>query len=362
MEKYELNKRLSACDEALSTIEAILKPDQLRTQIRALEDQMSAADFWADQVRAKSISAEASLKQDQVHRFVQLQGAYADLVEFVAMDDASMESEIESMLEALESDIEAVELEVMLHGKYDTLNCLVEIHPGAGGTESQDWASMLFEMYIRYAQTHGYAHEVLEYADGDEAGIKSATLLIKGRFAYGYLKGETGVHRLVRISPFDSGARRHTSFASVEVIPELDETIEIVIKEEDLRVDTYRASGAGGQHINTTDSAVRITHLPTGVVVSVQNERSQIANRKRAMEFLKAKLIQLKELENKKNISDLAGEKREINFGSQIRSYVLHPYMMVKDHRTNVESGQPDKVLAGSLDLFIQAYLKEQAQ
>jgi peptide chain release factor 2 len=205
MEKYELNKRLSACDEALSTIEAILKPDQLRTQIRALEDQMSAADFWSDQQRAKSISAEASLKQDQVQRFVELQGAYKDLMEFVSMDDASMESEIESMLELLESDIEAVELEVMLNGKYDALNCLVEIHPGAGGTESQDWASMLFEMYVRYAQTHGYTYEVLEYADGEEAGIKSATLLIKGRFAYGYLKGETGVHRLVRISPFDSG-------------------------------------------------------------------------------------------------------------------------------------------------------------
>jgi len=362
MEKYELNKRIAACEEALSTIEAIIKPLRLEEQIRALETQMSAADFWADQTRAKAISAEASLKQDQLKQWASLSNAFSELQEFVQLDDDSMASDIETMLIALEKDIEVVELEVMLNGKYDTLNCLVEIHPGAGGTESQDWASMLFDMYIRYAQTHGYSYEVLEYADGEEAGLKSATLLIKGRFAYGYLKGETGVHRLVRISPFDSGARRHTSFASVEVIPELDETIEVVIKEEDLRVDTYRASGAGGQHINTTDSAVRITHVPTGIVVSVQNERSQIANRKRAMEVLKSKLIQLKEQENKKNISDLAGEKREINFGSQIRSYVLHPYMMVKDHRTNVESGQPDKVLAGGLDHFIQAYLKEQAQ
>jgi peptide chain release factor 2 len=362
MEKYELNKRIAACEEALSTIKSILKPHRLEEQIRALEEQMSAADFWADQSRAKAISAEASLKQEQLKQWASLSTAFLELQEFVELEDESMVLDIEAMLIGLENEIEVVELEVMLNGKYDTLNCLVEIHPGAGGTESQDWASMLFDMYIRYAQTHEYSYEVLEYADGEEAGLKSATLLIKGRFAYGYLKGETGVHRLVRISPFDSGARRHTSFASVEVIPELDETIEVVIKEEDLRIDTYRASGAGGQHINTTDSAVRITHLPTSIVVSVQNERSQIANRKRAMEVLKSKLIQLKEQENKKNISDLAGEKREINFGSQIRSYVLHPYMMVKDHRTNVESGQPDKVLAGGLDPFIQAYLKELAQ
>jgi peptide chain release factor 2 len=362
MEKYEVNKRVSAAKDAVATLHDLLKPKQLDQAIQALEDVMSSPDFWNDQVRAKQISAEASAKKEQRQTWHALSFALDELVGFMALDDESMMADITAMLLSLEAMIDAVELEVMLSGKYDAFNCLVEIHPGAGGTESQDWASMLFDMYVRYAQTHDYGYEVLEYADGEEAGIKSATLLIKGRLAYGYLKGETGVHRLVRISPFDSGARRHTSFASVEVIPELDETIEVEIKDDDLRVDTYRASGAGGQHINTTDSAVRLTHLPTGVVVSVQNERSQIANRKRAMEVLKAKLIQLKEQENKKNISELAGEKREINFGSQIRSYVLHPYMMVKDHRTNVESGQPEKVLNGALDPFIQAYLKEQAQ
>jgi peptide chain release factor 2 len=330
-------------------------------EIQALETQMSSVDFWNDQINAKQVSAQAAMKKDQVQSWESLSIAYQELVDFLALDDPSMDDDIEAMLATLEQQLEAVQLEVMLNGKYDHLNCLIEIHPGAGGTESQDWASMLFEMYIRYAHTHQYGYEVLEYNDGEEAGLKSATLLIKGRYAYGYLRGEMGVHRLVRISPFDSGARRHTSFASVEVIPELDDTIEIVIKEEDLRVDTYRASGAGGQHINTTDSAVRITHIPTNVVVSVQSERSQIANRKRAMDVLKAKLIQLQEQENKKHITELAGEKREINFGSQIRSYVLHPYMMVKDHRTNVETGQPDKVFAGDLDMFVQAFLKEQA-
>jgi peptide chain release factor 2 len=362
MDKYELNKRIAACATALTTITEIFKPEKLRRDIAALETQMSAVDFWNDQINAKQVSAKAARKIDQVQTWESLTSAHQELIDFIALDDASMDDDIEAMLESLEEQLEAVQLEVMLNGKYDHLNCLIEIHPGAGGTESQDWASMLFEMYIRYAQTHDYSYEVLDYTDGEEAGLKSATLLVKGRFAYGYLRGEMGVHRLVRISPFDSGARRHTSFASVEVIPELDETIDIIIKEEDLRVDTYRASGAGGQHINTTDSAVRITHLPTSVVVSVQSERSQIANRKRAMDVLKAKLIQRQEQENKKHITELAGEKREINFGSQIRSYVLHPYMLVKDHRTNVETGQPGKVLAGELDMFIQAFLKGQAE
>lgn len=361
MDKYDVNKRIAACKVSLTTIEAIFKPTKLRDDIQALETQMSAVDFWNDQINAKQVSAQAAFKKDQVKTWESLSTAHQELVDFLALDDESMDDDIEAMLKTLEQQLDAVQLEVLLNGKYDHLNCLIEIHPGAGGTESQDWANMLFEMYIRYAQTHQYGYDVLDYSVGEEAGLKSATLLIKGRYAYGYLRGEMGVHRLVRISPFDSGARRHTSFASVEVIPELDDTIEVVIKEEDLRVDTYRASGAGGQHINTTDSAVRITHLPTNVVVSVQSERSQIANRKRAMDVLKAKLIQLQELENKKHITELAGEKREINFGSQIRSYVLHPYMMVKDHRTNVETGQPDKVFAGDLDIFVQAFLKEQA-
>jgi peptide chain release factor 2 len=361
MEKYEFNKRFSTCQQKVATIASIVKPDVLREQITTLEGTMSDPSFWTDQSNAKKVSADVASKKDQLEEFLSLQQALQDLTEFIEMADESLAGDLESMLLELESLLEEAELHFMLSGKYDHLDCVIEIHPGAGGTESQDWANMLFDMYLRYAQTHGFTYQVLEYQTGEEAGIKSASILIKGKFSYGYLKGENGVHRLVRISPFDSGARRHTSFASVEVIPDLNETIDVQIKEEDLRIDTYRASGAGGQHINTTDSAVRITHIPTGVVVSVQNERSQIANRKRAMDVLLAKLIQLKEQENKDHISELAGEKREINFGSQIRSYVLHPYMLVKDHRTDTEHAQPEKVLAGDLDVFIRAYLKDQA-
>jgi len=249
-----------------------------------------------------------------------------------------------------------------LNGSYDKNNAIVEIHPGAGGTESQDWASMLLRMYTRWAEDKGYVVETLDYQPGEEAGIKSVTLLIKGHNAYGYLKAEKGVHRLVRISPFDAAGRRHTSFVSVDVIPEMDDDVEIEIRPEDLRIDTYRSSGAGGQHVNKTESAVRITHLPTGIVVTCQSERSQIQNRERAMKILKARLLELKRQEQEKQLAELRGEQKEIAWGNQIRSYVFHPYSLVKDHRTGVEVGNVQAVMDGEIDVFIDAYLRQQVQ
>lgn len=244
------------------------------------------------------------------------------------------------------------------HGKYDSNNAIVTLHPGAGGTESQDWAEMLYRMYTRWANANGYGVKELDYLEGDEAGIKSVTFLVSGDNAYGYLKAEIGVHRLVRISPFDAGGRRHTSFASVEVLPEITDDIEVEINSDDLRIDTYRASGAGGQHVNKTDSAVRITHIPTNIVVSCQSERSQTMNKETAMKMLKSKLLDLKEKENKETISELKGEQKDIAWGSQIRSYVFCPYTLVKDHRTNYEIGNVDSVMDGNLNDFMQAYLK----
>ncbi len=247
---------------------------------------------------------------------------------------------------------------LLLSGPYDKNNCILEIHPGAGGTESCDWASMLYRMYTRYCEKKGFKTEILDYQDGDEAGIKSVSILVKGLNAYGYLKNEKGIHRLVRLSPFDSNNRRHTSFASVEVTPEIEKNDEIEIDEKDLKIDVYRSSGAGGQGVNTTDSAVRITHLPTKIVVTCQNERSQIQNKEHALNVLKNKLLILKMEQEEEKINQIKGESKEINFGSQIRSYVLHPYSMVKDHRTNVETSNTDKVLDGDLDLFIEENLK----
>lgn len=259
----------------------------------------------------------------------------------------------------IEKEITNLEINTLLSGKYDINNAIITLHPGAGGTESQDWVQMLYRMYTRWAQDNGYAVKELDFLDGDEAGIKSVTALISGEYAYGYLKGEMGVHRLVRISPFDSGGRRHTSFASVEVLPEITDDIEIEINPDDLRIDTYRASGAGGQHINKTSSAVRITHIPTNIVVACQTERSQIQNKETAMKMLKSKLLTLKEKENKEKIEDLKGNQMDIAWGSQIRSYVFCPYTLVKDHRTNYEVGNVQAVMDGDLNGFIDAYLRK---
>jgi peptide chain release factor 2 len=325
---------------------------------------MTAPDFWDNQDRAQTLIAELNVLKDIVVRY---EGLVAQLDDFkITLDLAQEEDDRELFVEAdqgarkLEPALDEFELELLLEGEYDKNNAIFELHPGAGGTESQDWASMLLRMYVRFAEDRGWKVETLDYLQGDEAGLKSVTLLIKGHNAYGYLKAEKGVHRLVRISPFDSSGRRHTSFVSVDVIPEIDEDVDVDIRTEDLRIDTYRATGAGGQHINTTDSAVRITHLPSGVVVSCQSERSQIQNRAVAMKLLLARLHEKKVEEQEAEIAALRGEQKDIAWGSQIRSYVFHPYSMVKDHRTGYEVGNTQSVMDGDLDGFVDAYLKWQ--
>ncbi len=323
---------------------------------------MTDPDFWNDQDAAQVVINEANALKEQVNTFIKLESAYEDLevsYELVKEEeDADLQAELESGVKELAQKLNDFELQLLLSEPYDKNNAILELHPGAGGTESQDWASMLLRMYTRWAERKGYKVETLDYLPGDEAGVKSVTLLIKGHNAYGYLKAEKGVHRLVRISPFDSSGRRHTSFVSCEIMPELDDSVEIDISPEDLKVDTYRASGAGGQHINTTDSAVRITHLPTNTVVTCQTERSQIKNRERAMKMMQAKLYQLKIEEQQQELAEIRGEQKEIGWGSQIRSYVFHPYSMVKDHRTNYEIGNTNAVMDGELDGFINAYLR----
>ncbi|GLB61515.1 peptide chain release factor 2 [Cytobacillus sp. NCCP-133] len=318
--------------------------------------------FWDDQQAAQGIINESNALKDQVNEFNDLNETFENLeltYELVKEEsDEDLQNELEGELKELIRHLKDFELQLLLSEEHDKNNAILELHPGAGGTESQDWGSMLLRMYTRWAEKKGFKVETLDYLPGDEAGIKSVTLGIKGHNAYGYLKAEKGVHRLVRISPFDSSGRRHTSFVSCEVMPEFNNEIEIDIRTEDLKVDTYRASGAGGQHINTTDSAVRITHIPTGVVVSCQTERSQIKNREQAMKMLKAKLYQKKIEEQEAELAEIRGEQKDIGWGSQIRSYVFHPYSMVKDHRTNTEAGNVQGVMDGDLDLFINAYLR----
>ena len=323
---------------------------------------MSEPTFWDDNDTAQQVIGEVNQLKEQVESISSLEEQYEDLQ---VMYELAMEENDEAMLKELAKGVKSLsknfadfELQLLLSGPYDKSNAILEIHPGAGGTESQDWAEMLLRMYTRWAESHGYKVETLDYLAGDEAGVKSVTLLIKGYNAYGYLIAEKGVHRLVRISPFDSSGRRHTSFVSVDVIPEIDDDVDIEIRTEDLKIDTYRASGAGGQHINTTDSAVRITHTPTNTVVTCQTERSQIKNRERAMKLLKAKLYERQREEQEKELAAIRGEQKEIGWGSQIRSYVFHPYSMVKDHRTNVEVGNVNGVMDGDIDPFIDAYLR----
>ena len=319
-------------------------------------------DFWNDQEKAQAVISEANGLKDQVNEFMELNDSYDNLeltYELVKEEnDEELRAELEEELEQLTSRLSQFELQLLLSEEYDKNNAILELHPGAGGTESQDWGSMLLRMYTRWAEKKGFKVETLDYLPGDEAGIKSVTLAIKGHNAYGYLKAEKGVHRLVRISPFDASGRRHTSFVSCEVMPEFNEEIQVEVRTEDLKIDTYRATGAGGQHINTTDSAVRITHLPTGVVVTCQSERSQIKNRESAMKMLKAKLYQREIERQEQELLEIRGEQKEIGWGSKIRSYVFHPYSMVKDHRTSTESGNVQAVMDGDLDQFINAYLR----
>lgn len=325
---------------------------------------MADPSFWDDNSRAQKVISELNSLRGLVERMHKLESQHEDLevmIELAAEEnDMDLFREADQAAAKLRADIDDFELELMLSGPYDKNNAIVELHPGAGGTESQDWAAILMRMYTRWAEDKGYKVEVLDYLDGEEAGIKSVTLLIKGHNAYGYLKAEKGVHRLVRISPFDASGRRHTSFASVDVIPEIDDDIEVEIRPEELRIDVFRSSGAGGQHVNTTDSAVRITHLPTGIVVTCQSERSQIQNRERAMRLLKARLYELRRQQQEEELAKLRGEQKEIAWGSQIRSYVFHPYSLVKDHRTGHETANVQAVVDGALDPFIEAYLRWQ--
>ena len=362
MELYEIKNGL---DKAHLLIKEYRKSAQIDEKLREIEGltyQTLQEGFWNQPDHAKKIYDQLNDMKKITDEYERLEQSLSSLDETYSLVKETEDQEFKTILEGdyqdFEQHMEEFEKVLLLSKEYDGLNAIVEIHPGAGGTESQDWAEMLYRMYQRYCSNKGFKIEVLDYLDGDVAGIKSVTFLVKGKYAYGHLKAEKGVHRLVRISPFDSSKRRHTSFASVDVIPELDDTIEIDIKPEDLRIDTYRASGAGGQHINKTDSAVRITHIPTGTIVTCQSQRSQIQNREQAMIMLKSKLFALMEEKQAKELKEIQGEQKEIAWGSQIRSYVLHPYSLVKDNRSLFESNNPKDVLDGNLDDFIYAYLK----
>ena len=336
---------------------------KLQEELKNLEKQTLDTDFWNDQKNSKKVLERIKTLKRKCNNYKEIKKEINNLKELTELvnvePDEEMAKDIIKGTNNIKKKVEKFEIETLFSGKYDNNNAIITIHPGAGGTESQDWAEMLYRMYTRWATKNEFEIKELDYLEGEEAGLKSVTFEIIGENAYGYMKCEKGVHRLVRISPFDSGGRRHTSFASVEVLPEITDDIEIAINPDDLRIDTYRASGAGGQHINKTSSAVRITHIPTNIVVACQSERSQIQNRETAMKMLKSKLLDLKEQEQKEKIEDLKGEQKEIAWGSQIRSYVFCPYTMVKDHRTNYEVGNVESVMDGEIDKFMEEYLKK---
>ncbi len=358
--------RLEAAEELVERLAKSIDINGLKEQNQALTEKTMEPGFWDDTEAAQKVIREQNAIKSRTDVYDELTEAMEESAVMLELmeeeDDFSFYDQFKKNLDRIESKAHDFKIQTLLNGEYDGNNAILSIHAGAGGTEAQDWAGMLLRMYMRYAEGKGYSVEVLDMLEEDEAGIKSATLLISGPHAYGYLKSEKGVHRLVRISPFDAAKKRHTSFTSVDVYPELDDNMEVEINQEDLKIDTYRASGAGGQHVNTTDSAVRITHIPTGIVVQCQNERSHIQNREQAMKMLQAKLVALKEEEQKEKIEDLAGNYAQIAWGSQIRSYVFQPYTMVKDHRTGTEVGDVSRVMDGDLDPFINAYLEEKAE
>ena len=334
----------------------------LEKELHELECKMQEPGFWDDSKKAEEVTKKSKLIKDKIENYDKLKSQLDDievLKDIMEEDDIESANEIIQTIKSIEHEIEDYNMKILLSGEYDKNNAIVTLHVGVGGTDANDWTEMLLRMYTRWCENIGYSVETIDLIAGDEAGIKSVTLKVTGEYVYGYLKAEKGIHRLVRISPYNANGKRQTSFASMEVLPELTKEQDITIRPDDLKVDTYRSSGSGGQHINKTDSAVRITHIPTGIVVQCQNERSQFSNRETAMEMLKSKLVELKERAHKEKIEDLTGELKDMGWGSQIRSYVFHPYSMVKDHRTNVETSNVNGVMDGDIDLFINAFLKQ---
>ncbi len=362
LEFEQLKLRLEANSDELHDLKDALGYERLCSEIEELETKASDPEFWNDMEKSQKILQKTGKLKNTVETYDGLCSTYEDLSVLIEMgdeeQDLSLIEEIENTINEFESGLASLRLSTLLTGEYDKNNAIITFHAGAGGTEAMDWVSMLVRMYTRWTERHGFKTSVLDFLDGDEAGLKSATVLIEGENAYGYLKSESGVHRLVRVSPFDASGRRHTSFASLEVMPEITDDMNIEVREEDIKMDVFRSSGAGGQHINKTSSAVRLTHIPTGIVVACQNERSQFQNREQAMRMLKSKLLEIKEREHLEKIEDIKGVQKEIAWGSQIRSYVFMPYTLAKDHRTGFESGNINAVMDGDLDGFINAYLK----
>lgn len=365
VEFEELRLRLLDSEKPIENLKEALAIDSLKAEVEVLEKESAAPDFWDDMENSQKVMQKIGSLKAKVTGYESLKSDYEDALVMIELadeeGDLSLLDDCTASVKNIETRIEDMTLSTLLSGEFDGKNALLTFHAGAGGTEAQDWAEMLFRMYNRWGERHGYKVSTLDYLDGDVAGIKSATILVEGENAYGYLKGEMGIHRLVRVSPFDSSGRRHTSFASVEVMPEIDDDVNVEIREEDIKMDVYRASGAGGQKVNKTSSAVRLTHIPTGIVVSCQIERSQHQNREVAMRMLKSKLVEIKERENLERIEDIKGDQKEIAWGSQIRSYVFMPYTLAKDHRTGFEMGNITAVMDGDIDGFINAYLKQKS-
>ena len=366
LEFEEYKVKLNGLKPTLVNLGAALKLDSAREEIKALEEEAAQENFWSDIANSQKVLQRTKQLKNKCEKYDKLCSAWDDLFTIceIALDenDDSMRLELRSDFDSFQKELEETRLATLLSGEYDNNNAILNFHAGAGGTEAQDWAQMLYRMYMRWAERHGFTFKTMDYLDGDEAGIKSAAVLIEGENAYGYLKSENGVHRLVRISPFDASGRRQTSFAALEVMPDIQDDAEIDIRAEDLKVDTYRSSGAGGQHVNKTESAIRITHIPTGIVVSCQTERSQHQNREYAMRMLRSKLAEIKMQQHAEKISDIKGVQMKIEWGSQIRSYVFMPYTLAKDHRTGFESGNINAVMDGEIDGFINAYLSQNAE
>ncbi len=361
---YDLRVKIEDLKKKFDDAMRVFSKENKEKKLKELEEVMSSPDFWNDQKKAQETTREAQKIRKMLQEAQEIEGLFEDIEVAIELsnEDPEMAEQVNELVEEVEEKVRVFELEMILNGKYDSNNAYLSVHPGAGGTESHDWAQMLLRMYTRWAERHGFGVDIVDYQPGEEAGVKSATILIKGEYAYGYLKHERGVHRLVRISPFDASHRRHTSFASVNVIPEIGDDVDIEIKPDEIRIDTFRASGHGGQYVNKTESAVRITHIPTGIVVSIQTERSQHKNKEIAMKILKARLLQLELEKRRKEIENIQGELKDIAWGNQIRSYIFHPYNLVKDHRTGVETSDVNAVMDGDIDIFIEAELVYFAQ